>query len=111
MSAEKYIKENVNRLATDLSKVYRTPDISEKKLNGAISAMAPGLNPDYVLAIADTTLFGGAREGCLFTGDALYIHSIASKAFSVKFGDIASAEYQCSEKTKDNGLKKVQLYF
>lgn len=38
------------------------PEIPEKKLNNAISAIAPNVNPEYVLAIVDSTLFGSAKE-------------------------------------------------
>lgn len=100
MSVEKYIKDNVKGLA---EKVYVAPNIPEKKLNGAVGAMAPGVDPDCVLAVVDTTLFGGAKEGCLFMGDAVYIHALGGKAFSVKLSTIASAEYKCTETIKDNG--------
>lgn len=100
MSVEKYIKDNVSEIS---EKVYIAPDIPEKKLNGAIAAMASGVDPDCVLAVVDTTLFGSAKEGCLFMGDAVYIHALASKSFSVKFSIIDRAEYKYNETTKDNG--------
>lgn len=100
MSVENYIKDNVKGLA---DKVYVAPDIPEKKLNGAIAAMAPGVDPDYVLAVVDTTLFGGAKEGCLFMGNTIYIHALMSETMKVILSDIQGAEYKCSEVTKDNG--------
>jgi hypothetical protein len=69
MSVENYIKENASRLC---AKVYVVPDISEKKLNNAISSMAPGINHEYVLAIADSSLLGNGKNGCLFLGDSVY---------------------------------------
>ena len=100
MSVENYIKDNVKGLA---DKVYVAPDIPEKKLNGAIAAMAPGVDPDYVLAVVDTTLFGGAKEGCLFMGNTIYIHALMSETMKVILSYIQGAEYKCSEVTKDNG--------
>jgi hypothetical protein len=55
MSVENYIKSNVADVG---DKVYLVPEIPEKKLNNAISTIAPSLNPEYVLAIVDSTLFG-----------------------------------------------------
>lgn len=40
--------------------------------------MAPTLDPDYVLTVIDTTLFGGAKDGGLITGMSLYLHPIGS---------------------------------
>lgn len=105
MSVEKYIKDNVKGLA---DKVYVVPDIPEKKLNGAVAAMAPGVDADCVLAVVDTTVFGGAKEGCLFMGDAVYIHAIALKPIKVELSTIASAEYKCSETKKDNGKTRKE---
>lgn len=100
MSVEKYIKENVARLA---DKVYVAPDIPDKKMNGAIGSMANGVDPNYVLAIVDTTLFGGAKDGALFTGEYVYIHAIAAQIVKIQFSTIEKADYSCTEIKKDNG--------
>lgn len=63
MSVENYIKENVSLIG---DRVYIAPDIPEKKLNNAILSIAEGVNPQYVLAIVDSTLFGSAeRRNCI----------------------------------------------
>ena len=104
MSVENYIKENASRLCT---KVYVVPDISEKKLNNAISSMAPGINHEYVLAIADSSLLGNGKNGCLFLGDSVYIRGMLEKPQSFKFETITSAEYKSTRKVKDNGKVDV----
>lgn len=104
MSVENYIKENASRLC---AKVYVVPDISEKKLNNAISSMAPGINHEYVLAIADSSLLGNGKNGCLFLGDSVYIRGMLEKPQSFKFETITSAEYKSTRKVKDNGKVDV----
>ena len=69
MSVENYIKNNIKNAG---DKVYVVPEIPEKKLNNAITAIAPNVNPEYVLAIIDSTLFGSAKEGLIFTGEGIY---------------------------------------
>ena len=76
MSVENYIKENVSIVG---EKVFIAPNIPEKKLNNAISSIAEGVNPEYVLAIVDTTLFGSAKEGIVFLGDRLFVRDILEK--------------------------------
>lgn len=100
MSVESYIKSNT---ATVGDKVYVVPEIQEKKLNNAISAIAPGVNPEYVLAIADTTLFGSAKEGIVFTGDSMYIKQMLEEKKEYKFENIVKAEFRITTKQKDNG--------
>src|SRR6056297_3299240 len=100
MFIQMYIKEEAKKIC---EKVYLAPEIPDNKLDGAISKMAPGLNPDYVIAIADTTVFGGAGEGCMFTGECLYVHSIASDKLKVEFSQIDKVDYQRIVKEKNNG--------
>lgn len=105
MTIEKFIKNNVSNLA---DKVYIAPDIPEKKLNGAIASMAPSVSPEYVLAVVDTTVFGSAKEGCLFVGDAIYIHAILSKPIKIELASIAHADYKREEIIKDDDKKEIK---
>ena len=100
MAVENYIKENVSLLG---DKVYISPDIPEKKLNNAILSIAEGVNPQYVLAIVDTTLFGSAKEGIVFLGDKLFVKNTFEKPTMFNFVDISEAEYAYEESVKDNG--------
>lgn len=105
MSVESYIKENAPSLC---DKVYIAPEISEKILNNAISSIAPSLNHEYVLAIADTSLLRNGKNGCLFSGDAVYIRGMLEKPQSFKFETIRSAEYKITRKVKDNGKVDIK---
>ena len=101
MSIETFIKGQVKNLC---SKVYIAPDIPDKKLNGGITGITSGeVNPDYVLAIADTSLFGSGKEGCLFTGENVYIKGLARSKIEIKLSDIESTQYLVDVTTKDNG--------
>lgn len=112
MSVEKYIKDNVGSLA---DRVYVAPNIPDKKMNAAISSMAQDIEPEYVLAIVDTTLLGGAKNGALFTGEYLFLRAIASQAVKIQLSTIKRAEYTYEEIEKDNGKvekkEKVTIIF
>ena len=55
---------------------FIAPKIPEKKLNGAIKGMNKDLDPDAVIVIYDSTLFGGAEDGIMFTNDTFYYHCL-----------------------------------
>jgi len=112
MSVDKYIKENLFEIS---EKVFISPNIPEKKLNGAIRGMAPKINPEVVIAIIDTTIFGGAKEGALITGESIFLHALGTEVVEIKLVDVESAEYICTNNLKDNGkLEKkesVLIYY
>ncbi|GEK90994.1 hypothetical protein [Alkalibacterium kapii] len=105
MSVEMYIKEKVKKIS---EKVYIAPDIPKKKLNAALKSMAPDLNPNYVVAIIDTSIFGGGKDGGVITGEMLYLHPFVSDTFVLQFSDIVKATYETNEIVKDNGKVKLE---
>ena len=109
MSVENYIKNNIKNAG---DKVYVVPEIPEKKLNNAITAIAPNVNPEYVLAIIDSTLFGSAKEGLIFTGEGIYKKYSFEEREEYRFEDIKKAEYEVTKKIKDNGKveEKEHIY-
>ncbi|MDL4839811.1 hypothetical protein [Aquibacillus rhizosphaerae] len=112
MSVESYIKENVTLLN---GKVHIAPEIPEKKLNNAISSIANEVDPDYILAIVDCSIFGSGKDGLVFLGDAVYVRGTMEKPKVFKYETMVSAEYKLTETQKDNGkvVKKEEaiLYF
>lgn len=100
MSVESYIKNNVKSIG---EKVFVVPEIPEKKLNNAIMSIAPNVEPEYVLAILDSTVFGSAKEGFLFTGDTVYKKYSFEDRGEYRFEDIKKAEYKVVKTVKDNG--------
>lgn len=109
MPVESYIKENATKLS---SKVHIAPDIPEKKLNGAINTMSGGqVDPDYVLAIVDTSLFGSGKDGCIFTGDSIYIHALLRNKIRIKFEEMNEVEYVIEETVTDKDEVKETEHF
>lgn len=100
MSVEQIIKDGAKGLCTQ---VYIAPSIEEKKLNNAVTAIAPGTDPAVVVAIIDTTLFASGKEGLVFTGDTLYYRGTFAKPLSISYSDIGKAEYKTTEKTDEKG--------
>jgi len=108
MSVEQIIREKVNAVG---STVYITPDIVEKKLNNAVACIALNVDPSVVIAIIDTTIFSSAKEGLVFTGDALYSKSLLDKPICVYYKDIKKTEFRIEESKdeKDKVIKKKIL--
>lgn len=110
MNIEKLIKDNVGKLKGSMAKVYVTPEISEKKLNNAVEYIAKGVEPNYVLALIDTTLFGSAKEGIVFLGDRMFFNHHGKKEY--EYEKIEKVEKQVyAEKNKEGkDINKYKYY-
>ena len=103
MNVESIIKENAMKLKSNVSNVYISPDIPVKKLNNAIAAYGEGVQPGYVLALVDTTIFGSAKEGILLLGDRFY-NSRNKRA--INYLDIKNVEILPNYKSMSDGTQK-----
>ena len=103
MNVESIIKENAMKLKSNVSNVYISPDIPVKKLNNAIAAYGEGVQPGYVLALVDTTIFGSAKEGILLLGDRFY-NSRNKRA--INYLDIKNVEILPNYKNMSDGTQK-----
>lgn len=108
MTVEELIKEKGKSLS---SSAYVVPDIPEKKLNNAIVGMTEStVEPEYVVAVIDTTVFGKSDDGFLFTGEAMYWHPRGSRRVIVKFSELKAAEIFVKKETDSNGkVKETKL--
>lgn len=112
MNVEKLIKDNVSNLKVDtFCRIYISPDIPDKKMNNAISTYAKEVEPEYVLVVIDTSMFGSAKDGLLFTGNKIFCSNVGNKkSFELsKITEIMTEEYE--EKTKDGGTEKKYKYY
>ncbi|MDP8098820.1 hypothetical protein [Pasteurella atlantica] len=98
-----FIKENVKKIG---SSVYVVPDIPEKKLNNAINAMNCESFYESILAIQDSTIFGSAKEGFVFTGEKFIHHKYGEFLYK----ELQSATYQKDVTVNDKGKEKVDEY-
>lgn len=100
-TVEDLIKEKAKTFGTS---VYLTPEIPEKKLNNAIVGMTNSeVDPDYVVAVLDSTLFGKSDDGLLFTGEAMYYHAQFNDPVCIKFEDVGSSKVRVEKKKDDKG--------
>lgn len=107
MNIEKMIRDEVEKIQTSGGKVYVSPDIPEKKLNGALSAIAYNeVDAEYVLAILDTSLFGSGKAGCVFLGDRIYFNNSGRKE-TILFEEIAEVTSERHVKTDEQGNEKA----
>ena len=92
MTIEEYVKNNITKVC---DKVFLAPDIPNKKLDGAIKSMTNGIDPNIVIALADTTIFGSAKEGLLITGEKMYIRSMMGDGKAIiNLTDIKQSTYK-----------------
>ena len=105
-NANLYVKNNVNKIG---QYVFISPDIPEKKLNNAVTAMKCENLLDSIIAIQDATIFGKADEGFIFTGDR-FIHN---KHGVFLYSEIEKVEYKedvtVNAKSKESIKKYVEI--
>lgn len=105
-SVNTYVRENVKSIG---EYVYLAPDIPEKKLNNAVSAMKCEDLLHSIIAIQDATLFGKSDEGFIFTGDR-FIHD---KHGVFLYSEIEKVEYKeditVNAKGKESIEKSIEI--
>ena len=103
MNIESIIRDNINKLKNDYTNIYVSPDIPPKKLDNAIAAYARDVQPGYVLALYDQTVFGSAKDGILFLGDRMYF---SWNKRVVNYLDIQEVELLQNYKAAKDGTRK-----
>lgn len=88
MDANIFIKEHIKVVEG----ILIAPDIPEKKLNNAIKAFECEDSMSSIIALYDSTLFGSAKEGIVFTGEKMLIKT-SSVLISIEYKEISKAEY------------------
>lgn len=58
------------------SRTYFAPDIPLKKLSSALQSYGAGIRAEEVLALIDSTIFGGAKEGAMLTEDGIHLKEL-----------------------------------
>lgn len=66
MSINIFLRENLSKIAKN--SLYISPDIPEKKVNGAVKAFNYSGDVSNIIALFDDTLFGSGKTGIIFTG-------------------------------------------
>jgi hypothetical protein len=69
-------------------KIWFGKEIPRKKLDGAIKAYANPVNPDSVIALHDSTIFGGGGEGFVVTEAAFYCKGFRGREAEIRFESI-----------------------
>ena len=97
---EKNLREKYGRLLTLLEiygssmcaaeyvSFYSYENIPEKKLKGALNSYAKGVKPETVIGLFDATLFGGAKDGMLFTTAGMYFDEVLCDKLHFNYADI-----------------------
>lgn len=115
MRSEEFIKENVKEYfaqGENDSGIIIAPvktDKDEKRIVNASQKIAKGLNPAYIAAVYDTTLFGSAKEGLAFTGEKIYYREAFSEPIEIDLNKVIGSEY-CEQKIVDSNGKEKTSY-
>ncbi len=72
------------------SRVYFAPRIPAKKLGAARGNYAADIKQEDVVALIDTTVFGGAKEGIVLTEEGVRIKELMSATTDLPWADIRS---------------------
>ena len=79
--------------AASSSDFYFTPDIPDEKLGEAKRAYASLGENETVLCLFDSTLFGGADDGAVFTTEGIYWRELWGEPQHVKYKDLTKVSY------------------
>jgi hypothetical protein len=79
--------------------VFLAGSIPDIKLNNALRAYAPGVDPAEVLLLYDNTVFGSAKDGLLITLEAVYWHNMWENIGLARFSDIKTVSYNVQSLT------------
>ncbi|QFZ81862.1 J domain-containing protein [Variovorax sp. NFACC27] len=74
------------------SRIYFAPRIPVKKLSAARGNYAVDLKEEDVVALIDTTVFGGAKEGIVLTQEGVRVKELMSAAVDLPWTDIRSLD-------------------
>lgn len=76
----------------------------EKKLNNSIKSVANNeVEPNDVYMFYDSTLFGAADNGMLFTGSALYHYDFLGSSEKIEYKELKNAVYKVTIKKDKEG--------
>ena len=101
MSVISIIKSEAPKLS---SRVFLAPNIPEKYLNNAVLSISESkVDPDFVIAVLDTSLLNSCKAGVLFTGDSLFFKGSFGSSIQIKYEDISSAKEIIKKEKKDDG--------
>lgn len=103
-SFENLIENYVVALASTKSDLLRKPAIPEAKLANAIAAYAPRVDRERVLFLYDSTIFGNAKEGYLFTDSGFY-YSIGARKFEFRYTELESHRLETRQIRKQDKIE------
>ncbi|MBN8263133.1 MAG: J domain-containing protein [Xanthomonadales bacterium] len=88
-----------------LERIFARPRIPKNKLRAAIDSYAWDVKPGEVLVLVDDTLFGGAKEGVLVTGDAIYAKQKFEEVKRIPLFKISKIEPLSNSRMAMNGVE------
>ncbi|MBS6044883.1 MAG: hypothetical protein KH936_04585 [Neisseria sp.] len=106
MNSNEYLRETLHRVS---QKIHIAPDISDKKLNNAVTSFKYEGSPSNIVALYDNTVFGSGKSGLLFTGGQLIYKEDFVSPLSIKYADILNIRVNEIIKNAERGTKETQV--
>lgn len=108
MSIYQTICEQAHEIFSNPKNVYITPEIPSKKIDGAIKGIAKNINPEDIIMIYDSTIFGGSDEGYVFTADRIYYND--SNAWNISYSDVENIDFEENVVKDKKGKEKIEQF-
>lgn len=86
---------------SDIAKVLTPSEITGKQWQNVTCKFAPGVRLDSVIGLIDTTTFGSAKNGYLFTDECIYYLEIFDNPKKIWYDDIENIQVISKNKPKD----------
>jgi hypothetical protein len=102
-----FLKDSLPKAFSE--KLYVAPDIPEKKLNNAVGAFGFDVGVNMIVAIYDSTVFGSAKDGILFSGERVIYKAIFEDPITMMYKDIDSASVVWRGKEDDEPVVAVAM--
>lgn len=106
MSIYSYLLEHIASLG---QRAYLSPEIPEKKLNNAIVSFKKDIDPNHVIALYDSTVFGNGKDGCLFLGEVMYIKTSFKETRTIYYKDLKDIVLEQTPNEKGKVINRIYL--
>lgn len=106
MSIYSYLLEHTASLG---QRAYLSPEIPEKKLNNAIVSFKKEIDPNHVIALYDSTIFGNGKDGCLFLGEVMYIKTSFKETRTIYYKDLKDIVLEQTTNEKGKVINRIYL--
>lgn len=105
MKSEQFLEEKIASLEYEFESIkiksYSSKQLQsdkKKQLTNSSKSIGNGVNPNLVVGVLDTTLFGNGKEGALFTGKYVFVKGTVK--CSIDLSRLKNIDYQVNKSVR-----------